>query len=348
MTYININGNQIGPGRPTYIIAELSCNHNQSLDTAIRLIHEAANIGVDAIKIQTYTPDTITLNCNDDCFQFKGTIWKGKTLYELYQKAYTPWEWIPKLKREANFFGMDFFSSPFDTTAVDYLEQVGVPCYKVASFEIVDHILLKRIAETHKPVIVSTGMATLDDIESAIQVLKRHNSGQIALLKCTSAYPAKLEDANLATMVNLRDTFGTVVGLSDHTLGIEVPIASVTLGGHIIEKHLTLSRESGSLDDAFSSTVDEFREMIDAVRKTEKIMGLVKYGGVSAEDECKQIRRSLFIVQDIQKNEVFTEKNVRSIRPGDGLHTKYYDIVLGKFARQDIKRGTPLDWHLID
>jgi len=344
----SINGRAIGPSHPTYIIAEMSCNHCQDYDVAVKIVEAAARAGADAIKLQTYTPDTMTIDCDNDFFTLKGTIWDGQKLYDLYKTAYTPWDWTPKLKKLANQLGMDLFSSPFDATAVDFLEEVGTPCYKVASFEVVDHILLKKIAETKKPVIMSSGMASLADIASAVQVLRSNGTTELAILKCTSAYPAKPEDANLANIPHLAQTFNVVSGLSDHTLGTQVPVVSVALGGCIIEKHFTLSRESGSADDAFSLTEDEFAAMVKAVRVAEKVTGKITYGGVEAENDTKGLRRSLFIVQDVKAGEVFTEENVRSIRPGNGLHTKYFGKIIGKKSRRDCKKGTPVSWDLIE
>lgn len=345
-----INNTLIGDNYPTYIIAELSCNHNQDKDVALKLIEEAHKCGANAIKLQTYTPDTMTLKCNrsefTDCL--KGSIWEGETLYDLYSKAYTPWEWHKELKEYANSLGMDLFSSPFDTTAVDFLENLDVPAYKIASFEITDHVLIKRIAKTGKPVIISSGMASKGELEEAVNLLRENGTTQICMLKCTSAYPAKPEDANLLTIKNMIESFNVVGGLSDHTLGVEVPIASVCLGARIIEKHFTLSRESGSADDEFSLTPPEFKQMIDSIRIVEKTLGNVKYGGVKKEQQSKNYRRSLFIVKDIKKGEEFSCENVRSIRPSHGLHTKYYEEILGKTARENISFGTPLTWNLIN
>lgn len=344
----NIGDRQIGRGFSTYIIAELSCNHNQRLDLALELVKLAAESGADAVKLQTYRPDTITLDSDRDEFKIKGTIWDGMNLFKLYERTYTPWEWTPILMAEAKKYGMDLFSSPFDTTAVDFLETCNVDAYKVASFEIVDHILLKRIAQTKKPVIVSTGMASLSEIEAAVNCLKSNGSGPIALLKCTSAYPAKPEDANLANIPNLRDTFNVVPGLSDHTIGPEVPIVAVTLGANIIEKHFTISRDSGSEDDEFSLTPQEFKDMVNSVRITEKSIGQITYGGVVSESSTRALRRSLFVTQNLKQGDIFTPQNVRSIRPGGGLHTQHYEDILGKQARIDIDRGTPLKWDLIN
>jgi len=344
-----INQRKIGLNYPVYTIAELSCNHNQDYDIAVKLVHQAASAGADAVKLQLYRPDTITIDCDNDYFKIKGTIWEGEKLYDLYQSAYTPWEWFPKLMKIANDLGMDLFASPFDETSVDFMEKHNTPAYKVASFEIVDHVLLKKIAKTGKPVIVSTGMSSLAEIEEAVNCLREFGTTQIALLKCTSAYPAKPEDANLMNIKNLSQTFGNIVtGLSDHTLGLEVPITSVALGASIIEKHFTLSRESGSADDKFSLLPEEFKQMIESVKITRSAIGKVHYGGVSSENDTRKLRRSLFIINDVKMGDKITTDNVRSIRPGDGLHTRYYDQVLGKKFRNDFSKGTPLSWSLIE
>ena len=344
-----INGRNINTDTPTYIIAELSCNHNQDIQLAYQLIDAAAYTGADAVKLQTYTADTMTLNCDKPIFKdcLKGTLWEGKTLYELYSKAYTPWEWHKELKIYANSKGMDLFSSPFDESSVDFLESIDMPAYKIASFEITDHILIKKIALTGKPVIISSGMASLNELNDAITILRENGCNQIAMLKCTSAYPAKHEDANLNTIKHMMDTFNVVGGLSDHTLGIEVPIASVVLGGRIIEKHFKLTDDSGSEDDAFSLTPSEFKQMVDSVRIVEKTLGIIKYAGVNSESKSKKFRRSLFVAKDMKKGEIFTNENIKSIRPADGLHTKYYNIIIGKSAAEDIEFGTPLNWNLI-
>ena len=345
-----INQKIINQNNPTYIIAELSCNHNQDIQLAYQLIDAAADSGADAVKLQTYTADTMTLNCNKPIFKdcLNGTLWEGKTLYELYSKAYTPWEWHNQLKEYANSKGMDLFSSPFDTTAVDFLESLDMPAYKIASFEITDHILIKKIAQTRKPIIISSGMASLNELNDAITLLRENGCSQIAMLKCTSAYPAKHEDANLNTIKHIMETFNVIGGLSDHTLGIEVPIASVVLGGRIIEKHFKLNDDSGSEDDAFSLTPGEFKKMVDAVRTVEKTLGIIKYSGVNSESKSKTFRRSLFVVKDMKEGELFSSENVRSIRPANGLHTKYYEEIICKKARKDIEFGTPLSWDLID
>lgn len=338
-----INGRIIGNNHKTYIIAELSANHNQKFENAVKLIDAAHEAGADAIKLQTYTADTITIDCDKEDFKINGgTLWDGETLYNLYKKAYTPWEWTKDLKEYANKLGMDLFSSPFDVTAVDYLEKLNIPAYKIASCEITDHILIKKIAETGKPVIISSGNASIQDLEEAVSVLRNNGCHQICMLKCTAAYPAKKEDANLLTINDMVKRFNVIGGLSDHTLGIEVPTLSVAMGASVIEKHFTLSRDSGSPDDAFSLTPDEFRVMVDSVRMSEKIIGSITYGGVKSEEQVKKFRRSLFVVKNMKKGDTFNEENVKSIRPGNGLHTKHYWDILGKECNQDIEFGTPM------
>lgn len=345
---ININGNSIGRGFPVYIIAELSANHNQDLKQAEEIICQAKACGANAIKLQTYTPDTITIDCDNQYFHIgAGTIWEGKNLYQLYREAYTPWEWQPRLKDLADRLGLDFFSSPFDHTAVDFLESLNVPAYKVASFELVDIPLIRRIARTGKPMIMSTGMATLAEIEEAIQAAKAEGNDQIALLKCTSAYPAPETEINLRTIPHLAASFALPVGVSDHTLGIAVPVAAVALGAAIVEKHLTLSRRAAGPDSAFSLEPDEFKAMVEAVRTAEKALGEVKYGPTEQEAASCQFRRSLFVVKDMQEGELFSGENVRSIRPGCGLHPRYLDLVIGRRVKSNVKRGTPLTWDLI-
>ena len=339
-----INNKIITPTSPTYFIAELSCNHNQDKSIALKLIDEAHKAGADAIKLQTYTADTMTIKSDKKYFRdcLKGSLWEGQTLYDLYDSAYTPWEWTKELKDYANKLGMDLFSSPFDSSAVDFLERIDIPVYKIASFEIVDHVLIKKIAQTGKPVIISSGMATKEELQEAVTLLRDNGCSQICMLKCTSAYPAKPEEANLITIKDMIKSFNVIGGLSDHTLGIEVPLASISLGAKIIEKHFTLSRSSGSADDAFSITPDEFKHMVDSIRIIEKTIGNVTYGGVKNEGVSKKFRKSLFAVEDIKKGEVFTTKNVRPIRPGYGIHTKYYEIILGKESKLYIERGEPI------
>lgn len=345
---IEISSRHIGPGYPTYIIAEMSANHNQDFDRAVKIIEAAKETGADAIKLQTYTPDTLTIDCDNEYFCIgKGTIWEGRNLYDLYGEAYTPWEWQPKLKDLANDLGLAFFSTPFDHTAVDFLEQMDVPAYKVASFEIVDLPLIRRIAQTGKPIIMSTGMATLAEIDEAVRTIREVGGEQLALLKCTSAYPASPEEMNLCTIPHLAKAFNVPVGLSDHTLGIAVPVAAVALGACVVEKHFTLSRDVPGPDSVFSLEPHEFKAMVDAIRIAEKALGEVRYEVTEREEASRIFRRSLFVVQDVGVGEMFTEENVRSIRPGYGLHTRYLDQVLGRRAARDIERGTPLSWDIV-
>ncbi len=347
MTF-SINQRHIKAGQPTYIIAEMSANHNQEFDQAVKIIEAAKEVGADAIKLQTYTPDTMTIDCHNDYFQIgKGTIWEGRNLYDLYGEAYTPWEWQPKLKEIANEIGLELFSTPFDHTAVDFLEKMDVPAYKIASFENVDLPLLRLIAETGKPIIMSTGMATLAEIDEAVSTLREAGNNQLALLKCTSAYPALPEEMNLQTIPHLAQAFGVPTGLSDHTLGIAVPVAAVVLGACIIEKHFTLSRDIPGPDSAFSLEPHEFKAMVEAVRIAEKALGTVSYQVTEHEAASQVFRRSLFVVQDMQAGDKFTTENVRSIRPGYGLHTRYLPEVIGRSASQNIQRGDPLTWDLV-
>ena len=344
---IIIRDRKIGDTQPVYIIAEMSANHNQDFDEAVKIINAAKEAGADAVKLQTYTPDTITLDCDNDYFRIKGTIWEGKNLYELYKEAYTPLEWQPKLKKIANDLGMDLFSTPFDHTAVDFLEKMGVPVYKVASLELVDIPLLRKIAQTGKPIIMSTGMATLAEIDEAVSAIRQAGANQLALLKCTSAYPAPPDEMNLRTISHLAEAFGVPTGLSDHTLGIAVPVAAVALGACIIEKHFTLLRDIPGPDSAFSLEPHEFKEMVDAIRTTEKALGKVCYEITEKQKSGREFRRSLFVVIDVKKGEIFTEENVRSIRPGHGLHTKFLDQIIGRKSKNFIEKGTPLAWDLV-
>jgi len=299
--------------------------------------------GADAVKVQTYTADTLTIPCDNEYFRIGGgTLWDGRTLHDLYQEAFMPWEWQPKLQSVANELGLDFFSTPFDASAVDFLEAMNVPCHKVASFELVDLPLLKKIAATRKPVIASTGMATEEEIAEAVKTLRDGGCTQLALLKCTSAYPALPEEMHLRTLSDLAARFSVPVGLSDHTMGHTVPVAAVALGACIVEKHFTLSRATPGPDSAFSLEPEEFAAMVTAIRTTEKALGRVNYQVSANEAKSRQFRRSLFVVKDIQKGEPFTEQNVRAIRPGQGLHTRHLDEVLGQRAVRDLKRGTPL------
>jgi len=346
--HLRIDGRPIGPGCPVYVIAELSANHNQDFEQAAKLIEAAKGAGADAIKLQTYTPDTITIDCNNEYFPIgKGTMWEGRTLYELYKEAYTPWEWQPKLKKIANDLGMGMFSTPFDKTAVDFLEKMDVPAYKIASFELVDIPLIKYVTQTAKPLIMSTGMATLAEIDEAVTTARAAGCKEIALLKCTSAYPADPAEMNLSTIPHMAQAFGVPVGLSDHTLGIAVPLVAVSLGACIIEKHITLSRTIPGLDSAFSLEPKEFKEMVDSIRTAEMALGRVCYNMADKERASFVFRRSLFIVKDIRKGEIFTNENVRSIRPGYGLPPKYFDILMGLKVSRDVKKGTAVSWELV-
>ena len=345
---IVIGTRRAGTGEPVYIIAEMSANHNQDFHQAVRVIEAAKEVGADAVKLQTYTPDTITIDCDNDYFRIKGTLWEGKNLYKLYREAYMPWEWQPKLKRIANDLGMNLFSAPFDHTAVDFLEKMDVLVYKVASFELVDIPLLRKIAQTGKPIIMSTGMATLAEIDEAVSTIRETGGNQLALMKCTSAYPAPPEEMNLPTIPHLSKAFGVPVGLSDHTLGIAIPVAAVALGACIIEKHFTLSRANSGPDSAFSLEPNEFKEMVAAIRITEKAISQINYEITEKQKESSVFRRSLFVVKDINTRELFTSENVRSIRPGHGLHSRHLANVMGKHAARFIKRGTPLAWDLIE
>jgi pseudaminic acid synthase len=344
-----INGRTVAATAPVYIIAELSANHNQDFKNAVRIVQAAKESGAHAVKLQTYTPDTITIRSDRENFKIDGgTLWDGQTLYDLYGEACTPWEWQPKLKTIADEIGIDFFSSAFDPTAVDFLEGMNVPAHKIASCELVDIPLIQKMARTGKPLIMSTGMATLEEIEEAVQAARDAGGTQIALLKCTSAYPAEPDEMNLRTIPELSRRFGVPAGLSDHTMGITTPVAAVALGACIIEKHLTLSRSDPGPDSAFSLEPAEFKAMVEAVRIAEKALGQVYFGCSAKEANSRTFRRSLFVVKDVKKGEPFTSENVRSIRPAQGLHTRFLPEVLGKSACRDIERGTPLSWELVE
>jgi pseudaminic acid synthase len=348
-SFLKIGTRRVGPGNPVYVIAELSANHNQDFDQAVRIVQAAHEAGADAVKLQTYTAETLTIRCDGPQFRIGGgTLWDGRTLYELYAEAYTPWEWQPKLKQAANDLGMDLFSTPFDSTAVDFLEQMNVPAHKLASFELVDIALIQKMARTGKPLIISTGMATVEEIEEAVQAARLAGATEIALLKCTSAYPAAPDDMNLRTIPELAKRFALPVGLSDHTLGIAVPVAAVTLGACIIEKHITLSRSPKGPDSEFSLEPREFQEMVQAIRTTERALGTVRFEASASEASSRVFRRSLFVVEDLRHGDRFTTQNVRSIRPAHGLHPRHLPEILGKLAAKDIARGTPLSWDLVE
>jgi N-acetylneuraminate synthase len=345
---MTIEGRPIGAGHPCYVVAEVSANHGQNLDKAFALIAVAKEAGADAVKVQTYTPDTMTIDASAEWFTVpEGTAWSGTTLYDLYSTAYTPWEWHASLKARAREEGLTFFSTPFDVTAVDFLSQLEVPAFKIASFELVDIPLLRKVAATGKPVILSTGMATFAEISEAVQTLRDGGAADVALLKCTSAYPARATEMNLRTIPNLRDRFNAVVGLSDHTLGSACALGSVALGATIIEKHLTLSRGAGGPDAAFSMEPDEFERMVVEIRQLEAALGDVCYERTPDEQRNACFRRSLFVVADVNEGETFTPHNVRSIRPAHGLPPRDLPAVLGRVASRHITRGTPMSWGLI-
>jgi pseudaminic acid synthase len=338
----------IHPGQRTYFIAEVSANHNQSFERALAIIHAAKKAGADAVKIQTYTADTITIDSDKEYFLIKGTLWDGMTLHQLYRDAYTPWEWQPKIKEVVESLGMDFLSSPFDPTAVTFLESIGVAAYKVASPEIIDIPLLRLIGSTRKPVIMSTGMATLSEIDEAVRTLRDSGTIELLLMKCTSAYPAPASEMNLRTIPLMAQSFGVPVGLSDHTMGHEVALAAVALGACAIEKHFTLARSDGGLDSGFSMEPAEFKAMVDAVRIVERAVGKIHYQPSPNEVAARLYRRSLFVVSDLKAGEVITEDKVRSIRPGHGLHPRYLPDILGRCALRDVEKGTPFSWGMLD
>ncbi len=346
---IRIGKKEISESSGTFIVAEVSANHNGDYNRAVEIIHAAAEAGADAVKLQTYTPDTITVDCDDPCFQItQGTIWDGTTLYKLYEEAYTPWEWQPGLKEEAEKLGLECFSSPFDLTSVDFLEKMDVPAYKIASYEINDIPLIRKVARLHKPVIFATGIAYEEDIERALNVCREEGNEDVILLKCVSAYPTPYDQVNLRVMNTLRDKYDCLVGLSDHTMGTVVATGSVALGGKMIEKHLTLRRSDGGADGSFSMEPEEFARMVQDVRIMEQALGSSEYKLTKTQEIEHEGSRSLFAVADIAEGEILTPDNVRSIRPGNGLHTMYYEEILGKKARGFLKKGTPLSWELIE
>lgn len=332
----------------TFIIAEMSANHNHQLNVAIDTIRAAKKAGADAIKIQTYTADTLTLNCDKPDFQVGKGLWEGETFYSLYQKAYTPWDWHEKIFRVAREEGLVCFSTPFDKTAVDLLESLDNPIYKIASFEITDIPLIKYIGSKHKPVILSTGIAMQEDIQLALDTLRSEGCNDITLLKCTSAYPAPIEDANLLTIPDMKQRFGVKAGLSDHTLGSTVPMAAVALGAEVIEKHFIIDRSIGGPDSEFSMETDEFKSMVEGIRNVEKALGEVKYPTDPSKIKGRTGCRSLYVAEDVKAGDVVTEKNVRSVRPGYGLHPKYLPEMLGKKFVKDCQMGERFSLELID
>ena len=339
---MEINGRIIGDGHPAYIIAEMSANHAGSLERALELVHVAKDAGADCVKIQTYTADTMTIDCHNEYFQIEKGTWEGEKLYGLYQKAYTPWEWQEQLRDEAAKVGIDFLSTPFDPRSVDFLEDLGVHFYKIASFELVDIPLLEYVAAKNKPIIMSTGMGTLEEIQEAVDAIYSTGNRQLALMKCSSAYPAKPEEMNLRTMQDLKERFGVPVGLSDHSMGAFSAATAVAMGANLIEKHFCISRAVKNPDSSFSMEPQEFREMVEQVREVEKAMGSVQYGVSRQEESNACFRRSLFVVEDIAAGEVLTPEKIRSIRPAYGLKPKHYQEVLGRTAKRALRRGTPL------
>lgn len=340
---MKIDNFEINSKSPVFIIAELSANHNGSFDNAIETIRAAKRAGADCIKLQTYTADTITIDSDKDDFLIKGTIWEGKNLYKLYQEAYTPWEWHAEIFRIAKEEGLVCFSSPFDSTAVDFLESLNAPAYKIASFEITDIPLIEYVASKGKPIIISTGIAEQEDIELALDACKRMGNNDVALLKCTSSYPAPINEANMCMVKDLSERYNVISGLSDHTMGATVPVVATAFGAKIIEKHFILDRSVGGPDASFSMNEQEFTEMVKAVREAEQAIGQVDYSLTEKQAKGKDFSRSLYIVQDMKKGDVITEKNVRSIRPGFGMHPKYYNQILGSVAKKDLEAGTRMN-----
>lgn len=343
-----IGNYKIGLGRPAFIIAELSANHNGNLATALETVRAAKRAGADCIKLQTYTADTITLDSRKDDFLIKGTIWEGKNLHDLYNEAFTPWEWHAEIMRVAKEEGLICFSSPFDSTSVDFLEGLNVPAYKIASFEITDIPLIEYVASKGKPVIISTGIATLEDIQLALEACHRMGNHDIALLKCTSSYPAPVEEANIVMVKDLADRFNVISGLSDHTMGSTVPVVATCFGAKIIEKHFILDREIGGPDASFSMDEKEFTDMVLAVREAEKAIGTVDYTLTEKQVKGRDFSRSLYVAEDIKAGEEFTESNIRSVRPGFGIHPKHFKDILGRKAAKNLEKGDRLNFDVID
>jgi N-acetylneuraminate synthase len=345
-----LNGKIIGNGCKPFIIAEMSGNHNHSLERAMAIVKAAADAGVDAIKLQTYTADTITFNGSGDEFQIKdeNSLWKGQNLYDLYKMAYTPWEWHKSIFDYAGELGLIAFSSPFDESAVDFLESLQVPAYKIASFENTDHILLKKVAKTGKPVIMSTGVSTISDIQESLKVLQANGNKELILLKCTSTYPASPENTNLLTIPHMKDLYNCPIGLSDHTMGIGVSVAAVALGACLIEKHLTLSRAEGGVDAAFSLEPHEFKNLVTEAERAFLGLGTINYEMSDKEKKSLQFKRSLYLIKDIAAGEQITPDHIKSIRPGNGLHTRYFEQVIGKKMKINSVAGTPLNFDLFE
>jgi len=344
-----LSGRNIGEDYPPFIVAEMSGNHNKSLETALKIVEKAYESGADALKLQTYTPDTITIDYDKDEFFISdpSSLWKGRSLYDLYKDAYTPWEWHKPIFDRCKELGLICFSTPFDETAVDFLESLDAPAYKIASFEITHIPLLKKVASTGKPVIISTGMSTVSEIFEAIKTIKENGGGDVILLKCTSSYPASPVSSNIRTIPHMKELFGAPVGLSDHTLGIGVAVASVAMGAVLIEKHFTLDRSEGGVDAAFSLEPDELKLLVEESKRGWESLGKISYGITKEETKSKVFRRSIYIIKDMKAGEPFTYENIRVIRPGMGLEPKYFDIVIGKRCNVDLKRGTPLKWDYI-
>lgn len=332
-----------------FIIAEMSGNHNQSLDRALEIVEAAASTGAHGLKLQTYTPDTMTLDLNEGEFFISDdkSLWKGRSLYDLYQEAHTPWEWHKPIFDRAKELGLIVFSTPFDETAVDFLEELNVPCYKIASFENADIPLIRKVASTGKPMIISTGMATIAELDETVRTAREYGCQDIVLLKCTSTYPATPENTNLLTIPHMRELFGCEVGLSDHTLGIGAAVASVALGATVIEKHFTLNRADGGVDAAFSLEPHEMKSLVEETSRAWQALGKIKYGPTKAEEKARMRRRSLYITKDLKAGDFLTNENFRSIRPGHGLSPKYYDVLLGKRVTRDVQKGTPVAWDII-
>ncbi|WP_368651028.1 pseudaminic acid synthase [Bacillus inaquosorum] len=349
MNEINIEGRKIGPNHPPFIIAEMSGNHNQSLERAFNIIEEAAKAGAHALKIQTYTADTMTLNMNTKDFKIEdeNSLWSGRTLYTLYQQAYTPWEWHKPIFDKCRELGMIPLSTPFDESSVDFLEDLGVPIYKIASFENTDIPLIKKVATTGKPIIISTGMATVAEIDESIRAAKEAGCKELILLKCTSTYPASPENTNISTIPHMKELFNCQVGLSDHTMGTGVAVASVALGATVIEKHFTLSRADGGVDSAFSLEPSELKELVVETGRAWQALGQITYGPTDEEKASLKFRRSIYVKKDIKAGEIFTKDNIKVVRPGYGLEPKFYDVIIGRTAKKHIAAGTPLRWDSI-
>lgn len=343
-----IGNSKIGTEYATYVIAEISANHNRAFDTAVELINKAKECGADAVKFQAYTPDTLTIDCDNEYFRIEHPEWGGQTLYELYRKAYIPWEWLGKLKKVADEIGIIFLCTAFDKTSIDLLEGLDICAHKIASFELVDLSLIEYAAKTKKPLIMSTGMADLSEIAEAVDVARKAGAKEIALLKCVSSYPANPEDMNLRTMPDMKERFGCPIGLSDHSLGIGASICAVALGADIIEKHFTLSRKIKTADNFFSIEPRELKNLVDNIRIAEKALGNAEYELTEEEKKNRIYRRSLFVVEDVKKGQSFSENNVKSIRPGCGLHPRFLEKVVGQRAVENISHGTPLNWDMIE